>query len=199
MGEKGLRVITTYFCITMFASSGTQTLLLPFFKNHPQNFVNVGIDVVTLYAIVGAIGVFGRLIGGIIHYRFKYPTEKKFAIALFVYTTITILDASELYLPLPLMMLSFFTVGILGVTSFNIRISATQSYLPDTKRGRFNGTFQMICAAGTVVGQILSGMLGEIMDERWVIILMMSINMLAVYFVMYRGREHVKKVYNRSI
>lgn len=197
--EKGLMVITAYFCVTMFASSGTQTLLLPFFKNHPQNFVNVGIDVVTLYTIVGAIGVLGRLIGGIIHYKFKYPTEKKFAIALFVYTTITILEASQLYYALPFMIISFFIIGILGVTSFNIRISATQSYLPDTKRGRFNGTFQMICTAGSVVGQLFAGLLGEAIDERRVIIIMMAINMLAVYLVMYRGRVHVKKVYNRSI
>lgn len=197
--EKGLMVITIYFCITMFASSGTQTLLLPFFKNHPQNFVNIGIDVVTLYTIVGGIGVLGRLIGGIIHYKFKYPTEKKFAIALFVYTIITLLEGSELYYCLPLMMISFFIIGILGVTSYNIRISATQSYIPDTKRGRFNGVFQMICMAGSVIGELLAGLLGEAMDERIVIIILMSINMVAVFLVMYRGREHVKKVYNRNI
>ncbi len=197
--EKGLLVITAYFCITMFASSGTQTLILPFFKNHPQNFPDIGINVVMFYTIVMSFGVLGRLIGGMIHYKFKYPTEKKFAIALFVYTTITILEASELYYPLPLMVLSFFIIGILGVTSFNIRISATQSYLPDKKRGRFNGTFQMICTIGSVVGQLFAGLLGETMDERKVIIIMMSINMIAIYLVMFRKREHVKKVYNRSI
>lgn len=197
--EKGLMVITIYFCITMFASGGMQMLILPYFKNHPQNFANVGMNVVMLYTIVTGFGVLGRLIGGMIHYKFRYPTEKKFAIAIFVYTAVTFLEGSELYYGLPLMVLSFFTVGILGVTSYNIRISATQSYLPDTKRGRFNGTFQMICTAGSIVGQLLAGLLGETMDERRIIVIFMSINMLAVFLVMYRGRKHVKKVYNRSL
>ena len=87
----------------------------------------------------------------------------------------------------------------MGVTSFNIRISATQSYVPDDKRGRFNGTFQMIVSAGNILGQLLAGFLGEIYPERHVIIGLMSINMLAIYFIMYRKREHVKKIYNRRV
>lgn len=97
------------------------------------------------------------------------------------------------------MIISFFVVGILGVTSYNIRISATQSYLPDSKRGRFNGTFQMICTAGNIVGQLLAGMMGDVMDERKIMVILMSINMLAIFFVMYRRKEYVKKVYNRSL
>ena len=35
-------------------------------------------------------------------------------------------------------------VGVLGVTSYTIRISATQSYVPHEKKGRFNGAFNML-------------------------------------------------------
>ena len=197
--EKGLLTITVYFFITMFASGGAQTVVLPFFKNNPELFAHIAIDVITLYSIVTSFGVFGRLIGGAIHYKFKYPVAKKFAIALFVYTTITVLESTQYYLPIPLMAISFFLVGILSVTSFNIRISATQSYIPDEIRGRFNGVFQMLCTAGSIVGQLIAGGLGEFMPERIIIIMFMSLNLLGVVFVMYRGREHVKKIYNRAV
>ncbi|QSX05162.1 MFS transporter [Sedimentibacter sp. zth1] len=197
--EKGLLTITAYFCLTMFASSGSGTLFLPFFKNNPDLFSNIPIDVVTLFSIITCFGVFGRLVGALIHYKFKYPTNKKFAIAISVYTIIAILEATQLYFPIVLMAISFFLVGILGVTSFNIRISATQSYIPDTIRGRFNGVFQMLCTLGSIVGQLLAGALGEFINERIVIIIFMCINMLGVIFIMYRGKEHVKKIYNRNV
>ena len=197
--EKGLLVITIYFCIASMAGSASGTVLLPFFKNNEHLFANSILDVVTLYTIVTGMGVVGRLIGGVIHYKYKYPTEKKFLIALFVYGSINVLEAVQLYLPIPVMMVSFFIIGIMGVTSFNIRISSTQSYVPDEKRGRFNGIFQMICAAGTIVGQLLAGAMAEFMPERIVIVIFMIINMFAVVFVMRKGKEHVKKIYNRNV
>ena len=197
--EKGLLTITVYFFISSFASGGSQTVILPFFKNNADLFSHIAIDVVTLYSIVTSFGVFGRLIGGAIHYRFKYPVSKKFTIALFVYFTITVLESTQYFLPIPLMCASFFLVGILSVTSFNIRISATQSYIPDEIRGRFNGVFQMLCTTGSIIGQLIGGGLGEFIPERLIIIMFMSLNLLGVFLVMYRGREHVKKIYNREV
>ncbi|MEG1050275.1 MAG: MFS transporter, partial [Oscillospiraceae bacterium] len=198
-GEKGLMVMTAYFVVAMMAGGVGQTITLPFFKNNPQLFSNIPIDVVTLYTILTTFGVFGRLMGGMIHYKFKYPTNKKFAIALTVYFTICVLEMWQLYLPVPLMAASFFVGGILGVTSYNIRISATQSYVPDEVRGRFNGVFQMINTLGGMFGQLIAGVFGEIMPERTVIAGMMVINIIAVYCIMYKGREHVKKLYNREV
>lgn len=197
--EKGLLTITIYFVITTFASSGTNTLILPFFKNNTNLFSHIAIDTVTLYTIISGFGVIGRLIGGAIHYKFKYPIDKKFSIALFVYAVICVLEGSQYYFPIHLMAISFFLVGILGVTSFNIRISATQSYLPDEIRGRYNGVFQMLCTTGGIVGQLIAGGLGEFMPERVIIMILMSMNLLGVFLVMYRGKEHVKKIYNRAV
>lgn len=199
MAEKGLLVITAYFFISMFAGGGLNVLHLPFFKNNPELFSHIPIDVVTLYTIISSFGVLGRLIGGMIHYKYHYPVPKKFLIAITVYSSISLLEAFQLYFPVVLMAASFFLIGIMGVTSFNIRISATQSYVPDEKRGRFNGTFQMIVSAGNILGQLLAGFLGEFYQERHIIIGLMTINMLAVYFIMYRKREHVKKIYNRRV
>jgi DHA3 family macrolide efflux protein-like MFS transporter len=197
--EKGLLVITIYFCITMFASGGLNVLHLPFFKNNPELFSNIPLNSVTLYTIISSFGVVGRLIGGLIHYKYRYPVPKKFLIAIWVYTIIAFLEAFQLYFPVVLMAASFFLIGIMGVTSFNIRISATQSYVPDDKRGRFNGTFQMIVSAGNILGQLLAGFLGDLYKERHIILGFMFINILAIYFIMYRKRDHVKKIYNRRV
>lgn len=104
--------------------------------------------------------VVGRFIGGLVHYKVRFPTQKKFAIAITVYLVVSALDGVMLYLPIPLMALAFFTYGLLGVTSYNIRIAATQSYIPDTKRARFNGTFQMLCSLGSIGGSLVGGALG---------------------------------------
>lgn len=157
------------------------------------------IDTVTLYTFVMGCGVAGRLIGGIIHYKFKYPVNKKFAIALTVYATISVLDMFRFYMPVNLMMLVWFVIGIMGVTSYNIRISATQSYIPDEKRGRFNGIFNMACTFGSIMGQLIAGALGDFFPERKIIVAFALINLAAVWLVMYRGRGEVKKIYNRSV
>ena len=140
----------------------------------------------------------GRLVGGLIHYRFVYPTGKKFVIALFVYTTITVMSAVELFLPVVPMMLVFFLSGVLSVTSYNIRISATQSYVPDRIRARFNGTFQMVCSVGQILGQVLAGVCSQFAQERTIILCAMALNMAAIYGIVWPGRAQVKKVYNRQ-
>ena len=198
-GEKALIVITTYFFVCNMAGGVMHTLLLPFFKNNAHLFSHISIDVITLYTLITTTGLAGRFIGGLIHYKFKYPANKKFAIAIFVYFSCAICDGFKLWLPVPLMFVVFFFVGIISVTSFNIRISATQSYVPDTVRGRFNGTFQMITTLGTLAGQMIAGSLGEILPERTILIGMMFINVIAITLIMFRNREDVKPLYNRDV
>lgn len=162
-GEKGLLVITLYFMVSNFSGMGCSTLQLPFFKNNAALFAAWPVAVVTLYTIVSNCSVVGRFIGGLIHYKVRFPTQRKFAIAITVYLVVGTLDGVMLYLPVPLMALAFFIYGMLGVTSYNIRIAATQSYIPDTKRARFNGTFTMLCSIGSIGGSMAGGALGSVM------------------------------------
>lgn len=198
-GEKGLLVITLYFMASSFTGSASGTLHLPFFRNNPELFTMWPVAAVTLYSIVSNCSVVGRFIGGLVHYKVKFPKEKKFAIALVVYLTISIFDGTMMYLPIPLMALVFFLYGMLGVTSYNIRIAATQSYVPDEKRARFNGTFTMLTSVGGIGGTLLAGGLAEVMPERWVMLLMGALCVAAVYCFMYRGRSHVAEIYNRNL
>ena len=149
--------------------------------------------------LITTTGLAGRFTGGLIHYKFKYPADKKLFIAIFVYFACSICDGFKLWLPVPVMFVVFFFVGIISVTSYNIRISATQSYVPDTVRGRFNGTFQMITTMGTLTGQIVAGSLGEFLPERTILIGMMIVNVTAITLTMFRHREDVKPLYNRDI
>ncbi|MEG1547114.1 MAG: MFS transporter [Clostridia bacterium] len=207
--EKGLMTITMYFFVTMFAYGVSSTLVLPFFRSHTfeisesmswvLNFVKTegGLGV-AIYTLLMSISTMGRLIGGAVHYKFKYPVGKKFAIALFVYVVLCFTDGAYLYTSIAVMMIANLVSGMLGVTSYNIRISATQNYVDDMRRGRFNGIFQMTSMMGTILGQLLAGALSEVFLPRPMIAAAMALNLIAVWFIMYRNREYVKPIYNRQ-
>ncbi|MEG2367883.1 MAG: MFS transporter [Oscillospiraceae bacterium] len=190
--EKGLGTITSYFFVNAITGMGAYSLHMPYFKSVPS----LGI---MAYAYTMASNVTGRLVGGLLHYRFKYPLKKKFAIALTVYVTISFLEGGSLYTPLLIMLPLFFLDGILGVTSYNIRLSTTQSYVPNEMRGRFNGVFQMVSNAGTVIGTLLAGALAEFLPIRPLITGLMAINLIAAFAIMFRGRRSVAKIYNRDV
>ena len=198
-GEKGLYTITKYFFMSGVSMGVMHTLMLPYFKNHPDLYSHLPIDVITLYTITTMVGLMGRFAGGFVQYKIKYPSDKKFLIAIVVYVSFAIMNATKLFLPVPLMLTVFFVAGMFSVTSYNIRVSATQSYVPDYVRGRFNGVFSMLSTVGSIIGQFIAGVFGEIAPERLVIIFVMAVDILMVYLIMYRGREHVKPIYNQEI
>lgn len=189
--EKGLWTICTYFMVTMFAEGAFSTIVLPYFKSVYENGEYVYMSVLIFLVI-------GRFVGGAIHYRFRYPVDKKFAIALMVYVVISVLEGTFLYLPLELARMFCFLIGILGVTSYNIRISATQSYVPDEKKGRFNGIFNMMVTVGMLLGQFTSGILTTFLPQRTVLTLFLTVNMFGAILIMGGNRAHVKPIYNRQ-
>ena len=197
-GEKGLLLIALYFMASSIAG-GAEQLRLPYFLNHADRFAVWPVAAATLYAILSNFAVAGRLVGGGIQYRLRIPKERRFGTAFAVYVSINVLSGTLLFLPVPLMAVWFFLDGILGVTSYNIRASATQSYIPDSKRARFNGTFQMLTAVGGVIGSLIIGVLAEILPERPILLVANALVLVAVYLFIWRGREHVKKIYNREV
>jgi len=197
-GEKGLLAITLYFMVSSFAG-GMYDLHLPFFRNNAELFAFWPVAAVTLYSIVSNFSVVGRMLGGVVHYKKKLPTQKKFAIALTVYISLYFIEGATLWLPIPLMALTFFLSGLLGVTSYNIRIAATQTYIPDGKRARFNGAYSMLCSLGGIAGSLTAGGLAEVMPERWATLLLSAVGLLGVFVFMYRGRKHVAAIYNREV
>lgn len=197
-GERGLLMIALYF-IASGLTGGASNLYLPFFRSHAHLYAAWPVAAVTLYAIVSNFDVAGRLAGGLIQYKIRIPADKKYDIAVRVYITINIIGAVLLFLPIPLMAAAFFLNGILGVTSYTIRTAATQAYVPDAKRARFNGIFETLTSIGTISGSLASGALAEALPERGVLVAANLLSLAAVYLFIYQGREAVKQVYNREV
>ena len=110
MSEKGLLRVAIYFTFSMLASGASQVITLPYFKSTFDNGEYI-------YMLVWGMAIFGRAIGGGIHYKIKLPVQHKYSIALMVYVVISLCEGFYLYCPLPVMMASCFLTGILGVTS----------------------------------------------------------------------------------
>ena len=192
ISEKGLLAVAIYFTFSAFANGASSVITLPYFKGSFENGEYV-------YMIVWGMAMVGRVIGGGLHYRLKLPANAKYGVALAVYVIISLLEGSYLFLPRTAMMVMCFLTGILGVTSYNIRISATQSYVPDEKKGRFNGTFSMLNTVGLLIGELAAGALTELIPERAVLAIFMGICALAAVIFIGGGRKHVAKIYNRQM
>lgn len=188
--EKGLLCIAVYFFFNSFAFGAANVVDLPYFK---ANFTNGEY----VYMLVFGMSVLGRGIGGLMHYRRAIPARKKFAIALTVYVALSFIDGFYLFFPVPVMMGLYLISGLLSVTSYTIRISATQSYVPDGKKGRFNGAFALLSTLGSFLGELGAGGLGNYIPTRTVLAVFMLLNCLAAFAFIGGGRKHVKAVYNR--
>ncbi|HBY65202.1 MAG TPA: hypothetical protein DEG42_02235 [Acholeplasmataceae bacterium] len=153
------------------------------------------------YSFLITAGSVGRILGGIIHYTFKYPPNKRYLIAIFVYFSVEIMSASMLYLPYLLMVGISFIVGLLSVTSYNIRMTATQVYIPAHMRGRVNSVQGLLWNIGAIFGAILMGGIAEYssLDYRFIMLLAAIVSVGAIILIPVRMKHEFKKIYNADI
>ena len=191
LAEKGLLAIAIYFAFSSICGGVSTVIVLPWFKaTYPNGEY--------LYMLVWGTALAARAIGGLIHYRIKIPPEYRYKTALAVYIVISVCEGIYLFTPIPVMMLLCFIVGIGGITSYTIRISATQSYVPDERKGRFNGAFNMLSTAGALLGEVLAGLLTLVLPERIVLLSVMLLCALAAVVFIGGGHRHVAYIYNRT-
>ena len=86
----------------------------------------------------------------------------------------------------------------MSVTTYNIRISATQSYVPHERKGRFNGTFQMMCTTGMLLGEALGGGLSLLVDERMIMAVTAGCCAIVAIILIGGNKKHVSEIYNRE-
>ncbi|MBQ2504132.1 MAG: MFS transporter, partial [Lachnospiraceae bacterium] len=189
--ERGLLAIVLYFTFSFITTGTSDVVALPYFRGHFDNGEYV-------YMVVWGMSVVGRGIGGMIHYKAKVPAHFRYSIALVVYIAVSLIEAVYLFLPVRLMMVLLFCNGILGVTSYTIRISATQSYVPDEKKGRFNGVFNMVASGGMLLGQLLAGSLTLAFSERMVLLIVAMVNAVMAVVIIGGNKRHVAPIYNRQ-
>ena len=190
--EKGLLSITIYFIFSYLAGGAMSVILLPYFKSNFSNGEYI-------YMLVFGMAEFGRAIGGFIHYKFKFPTDKKYLVAFCVYIIISLIDGSFLYFPVIVMMILNLASGILSVTSYTIRISATQSYVPDEKKGRYNGTFNMLTMTGNLAGEIIAGALAARFPSQYVLTGFMLFTAVCAIVIIGGNRKSISAIYNRDL
>lgn len=189
--EKGLLRIYGYMPITQGISQASEPLIRAWFRTAP------GLNL-TMYALFTTAEFIGRTIGGLVHYKFEIPPEKRFSLAYLVYVTYNIMDTVLLWLGFPLMLVNRGICGFLGINSATLRASSVQNYLPDNMRAKVNAVFNMLYALVPTLLTLAVGALGEMMDYRLCVTLVSAAGLLPCYLIMWRGREDVKKVYNRK-
>ena len=189
--EKGLFFIALYFLFSSISGGASNVIYLPYMK---ANFAHGEY----YYLLFGVFMMLGRVLTSSWHYRNKLPVNKKFLITFIVYTTLYLINGALLYLPLTIMFILGFIQGCMGVTSYTIRISATQSYVPDEKKGRFNGAFNMLSVLGCLIGEGIAGVLSELMDMRLVVVLVEVVVFASAVLIMGGGRKSVAPIYNRE-
>ncbi len=189
--EKGLLAIAVYFGFSSICGGVEQVITLPYFT---KTFSNGEY----WYMLVVGMTLVGRAIGGLIHYKKSIPAKARYRTALTVYIVISLCEGFYLFFNVPVMMALCFITGIGGVTSYTIRVSATQSYVPDEKKGRFNGAFNMISTVGLLLGEFAAGTLSEAFPERLILMTAMLLCTLAAIVFIGGGRKQVAHIYNRK-
>ena len=66
--KRGLLRVAIYFTFSMLASGASQVITLPYFKSTFDNGEYI-------YMLVWGMAIFGRAIGGGIHYKIKLPVQ----------------------------------------------------------------------------------------------------------------------------
>ncbi|MBR0373334.1 MAG: MFS transporter [Mogibacterium sp.] len=190
-GEAGLLAVAVYFGVLAITGGVSAVVTLPYFKNTFANGEYI-------YMCVWGCALAGRAIGGGVHYKTVIPAEKRYSIALAIYIFNALSEGFYLFFPVPAMMTLCFLMGLGGVTTYTIRVSATQSYVPDEKKGRFNGAFNMISTVGALLGELLAGLWSQAIGERTILMIVMIACAASALLIIGRGREAVMQVYNRT-
>ena len=189
--EKGLLAIAAYFAFSSICGGVSSVIILPYFKKTFENGEY-------WYMFVMGFSLAGRALGGLLHYRITIPAPVRYGLALAVYIVINLFEGPFLFFPVPVMMLMCFIVGVCGITSYTIRVSATQSYVPDGRKGRFNGAFGMLSTLGALIGEFAAGAMTVFYPERTVLLSSMLLCTLAALIFIGGGRRFVAPIYNRS-
>lgn len=190
--EKGLLRIYAYIPISQGVGESTDALIRAWFRTAP------GLNI-TMYALFTTAQFIGRTVGGLVHYKFEIPPKKRFSLAYLVYVTYSVMDTILLWLGFPLMLVNRAICGFLGINSATLRASSVQNYLPDNMRAKVNAVFNVLLALVPAVFTMIGGALGEILDYRLCVTFISAFGLLPCYFIIWRGREDVKQIYNRKV
>lgn len=187
--EKGLLYINLYMLVCTFAAEGVNLMVLAFFSTSLLYNLNH-------YSLLSTAEMFGRTLGGMLHYKIEIPSDKRYAISSKVYVIYEFCDGILLFVMFPVMLLLRFFVGILGVNSANIRLSSTMNYIPTEIRARVNSFFTIMTFFGAISAKLLAGYLGEIFPYQWVVVMFCGCSLIAACFFILMKKKEISLIYN---
>lgn len=189
--EKGIRNIYTYMSITNGVATGIQLMVQAYFQT--VSFLSV-----TMLAFLKSAETSGRIIGGLIQYRFKIDPKKRYGITKFVYLFYETMDILLLFIPYPFMIVNRFFCGVLGMTSATLRETSVQSYLPSNIRARVNAVFNVFISLSMIIFQLVTGFLGDILGYRTVVVLLGSLSLISIFIFIILPSDINRKVYEAT-
>ncbi len=189
--DPAIRSIFLLFTLVMLSASSYDVLDYPFFDRS---------DVLTLsdYAVLSTISSAGYLLGGLMHYFIRIPSSKRFTVALIVYFIFVALDAPFFLMPFWLMCAVRFLLGILGMNSANIRVSAIQVHVPNTMRAKVNALFGVLTSGAMLLGQLIVGALGEYLPYWAIQMGFQSYYLFGILFFFLPRKNRTRELYNYS-
>ncbi len=189
--NKGLMYIVLFYTVLTSFGSVNFTLMLPFFKSTEW----LGI---TKYIYVGAALVVGRLMGSAYHYSTRLKDSKKYMVAVIAFIVMSVTQGTYMLTVLPVMIIFMFIQGLLSVTTYNLRMSSTQNYVPNELRARFNGTFQTLTVFGGSVLGLIAGALADYIYIPYIALGGSVIVIIAVFVILVHNKAEVKRIYNHE-
>ncbi len=176
--------------VTNASAEGINLVSMAMFQSSP-------ILSTTMYALLTTADTIGRIIGGVLHYIIKIPTEKRYRIAVRVYGLYESFDMIWLMLPYPFMMVVRFIQGFLGINSLNIRESSTKMYIPNDMRARVDALFQVLIAFVMIISRLLAGWLAQYISYPLCAVIFAGMAFFALWFLIVRNKEDITVIYNQ--
>lgn len=187
--DPAIRSVFLLFAVVMFADASGSVLTYPFF-NRSAVLTN------DQFALMTSIRSAGYMLGGFLHYFIKIPDTKRFPIAITVYFAFVLLDGTFFFMPFWLMCASRFLLGIMGMNSANIRMSAVQSRVPNHMRAKVNALFSVITSLTMMGGELLAGVLGEFVPYGIIQLAFQGLYMIGIFIFALPARNKVRELYN---
>lgn len=172
--EKGLRNIYSYIAITGGVATGNHLMIQAHFQT--VNFLTV-----TMLAFLRTAETLGRMLGGLVQYAVNIKPQRRYGITKFVYITYETLDLLLLFMPYPAMVANRFICGVLGMTSYTLRETSVMSYLPPDMRAKVNAVFNVATSFSTIIFQLGTGYVGDLLGFRKTVVLFTGLSMLAFF------------------
>ena len=189
--DKAVRSVYLFFVVMLFANN-LSLLLYPY-------FVNSATLTVEHYSLLLSINSAGYMFGGFLHYFVDIPNKYKFSISIVIYLAFILLDGSFFFLSYPIMLLSKFLLGLAGMNSANIRVTALQHYIPHSMRAKSNALFSVMVSFAEIFGQLSIGFLGEFINYSWIAIGVNSLVFWGMIVFILPKKNQVKELYNNEL